>query len=70
MEYKVIYRAYDASDMVGMRTGAKGGNHGEGETGDWNLALNDHAKDNWRVKNSGALQDGFTVIFWALLEKE
>ena len=70
MQYKLIYRPYSLSHLIGQATGDKGGSYADKEAGDWTEALNKHAKDGWKVKDSGTINSGRDVIFWALLEKE
>jgi hypothetical protein len=70
MQYKLIYRPYELSGLIRDARGAKGTSFGAQETGDWNTALNAHAKDGWKIKNSGIIESGAEVIFWALLEKD
>jgi hypothetical protein len=67
-EYRMIYEPYKFDELiVGARK--EGGTYGEGETKQWNDALNRQAKAGWKVKDSGVIQSGTEVIFWALLEK-
>jgi len=70
MQYKVAYRPYDATSLIGSAKGKGGTYEGTRETGDWNTALNKYAKDGWTVKNSGTIGSGRDIIFWALLEKQ
>lgn len=72
-EYKVIYRPYKFRELVTTAKSKKqGGNYDEAEAKNWSDALNDglgQAKKGWTVKNSGVIQSGTDVIFWALLER-
>ena len=70
MQYKVVYRPYDATSLIGNAKGKGGTYEATCETGDWNTALNKYAKDGWKVKNSGTIGSGRDIIFWALLEKQ
>jgi hypothetical protein len=70
MEYKLIYRPYDLSRLVEQARGEKGTWFATKETGDWNNALNEYAKQGWKVKNSGVIEAGREIVFWALLEKD
>lgn len=70
MQYKMIYRPYSLSHLIGQATGDKGGSYADKEAGDWTETLNKHAKGGWKVKDSGTISSGRDVIFWALLEKE
>ena len=69
MEYKTILRPYDLTSLIGRAVGDAGTSQATCETGDWNSALNKYAKEGWTVKNSGVIESGRDVIFWALLEK-
>lgn len=40
------------------------------EMGDWDAALNKHAKEGWTVKKCGTIAASNNVIFWALLKKK
>jgi len=73
-EYKLIYEPYKFDELTTKAKSKKeGGNYGEAETKEWNNALNKGLgktiKEGWKVVNSGAIQSGPDVIFWALLEK-
>ena len=70
MQYKLIYRPYSLSHLIGQATGGKGGTYADKEAAVWTNALNKDAKDGWKVKNSGNIESGRDVIFWALLEKQ
>jgi len=70
MQYKLIYRPYDLSRLIEQARGEKGTSYGTQEAGDWNDALNKLAKNGWKIKNSGTIESGREVVFWALLEKE
>lgn len=70
MEYKTILRPYDLTSLIGKATGDAGSSQVTCETGDWNTALNKHGKDGWVVKNSGVIESGRDIIFWALLERQ
>jgi hypothetical protein len=39
------------------------------EARDWSDSLNTLAREGFRVRDSGALQMGDNIVFWALLEK-
>lgn len=69
MEYKVIYRPYTLSRLIEQATGDKGGSYADKEAGDWTEAINKYAKVGWIVKNSGIINSGRDVVFWALMEK-
>ena len=69
MQYKLIYRPYSLSHLIGQATGGRGGTYADKQAADFNSALNKEAKNGWKVKNSGAIESGRDVIFWALLEK-
>ena len=66
----MIYRPYSLSRLIEQAKGDKGGSYAENEAGDWTGTLNKCARDGWRIKNSGTINSGRDVIFWALLEKE
>lgn len=70
MQYKLIYWPYSLSRLIEQATGGKGGPYVEQEASDWTEVLNKYAKDSWRIKDSGTVNSGRDVIFWALLEKE
>jgi len=70
MQYKLIYRPYSLSYLIGQATGRKGGAYADRQAADFNSALNKEAKDGWKVKTSGTIESGRDVIFWALLEKQ
>jgi hypothetical protein len=80
MEYKLVYRSYNHTDLI-MR-----GNlvrrreeddekksrieaQSADEARDWSANLNAFAKEGFVVRNSGALQMSDDIVFWALLEK-
>jgi hypothetical protein len=69
MEYKTILRPYDLTALIGRATGDAGSSQATWETGDWDSALNKNAKDGWVVKNSGVIESGRDIVFWALLER-
>ena len=69
MEYKVIFKPYDLTSLIGRAKGDAGSYEGTCETGEWNTALNKYAKEGWSIKNSGTTTSGRDIVFWALLEK-
>ena len=70
MQYKTILKPYDLAMLVGKAVGDTKAAQEPFETADWNSALNKYAIDGWIVKNSGVIQSGSNIVFWALLEKE
>jgi hypothetical protein len=62
MKYLTILKTFSFNDIVQPLH--------DKETGIWNDLLNKHAKEGWRVINSGAVPSRVSekVIFWALLE--
>jgi len=69
LEYKVVFKPYDLTTLIGRATGGAGSNEATCETGEWNNALNKYEKDGWVIKNSGTVVSGRDIMFWALLEK-
>ena len=67
MEYKVIYRPYPIP-LIEQATGDKGGSYADKEARSTE-AINKYAKVGWIVKNSGIINSGRDVVFWALMEK-
>ena len=62
MQYKLIYRPYDLSSLIENAKGKDGTYQASNETKDWNTALNNEAKDGWKVRNSGAIELGSGLI--------
>jgi len=77
MEYKMVYRAYSHTQLIGRqgtmrdqedyqeRSVAQYAN----EAQDWSNVLNESASGGFAVKNGGAFPLGDSIVFWALLEK-
>jgi hypothetical protein len=76
-EYKLIYRAYSHSQLVGRQGVMRDQEAYEArseaqyvsEAQDWSDVLNESAKEGFTVKDSGALQLAEGIVFWALMEK-
>ncbi len=77
MEYRLIYRAYSHSQLIGRQGMIRDQERYEAssraqyvnEAQDWSDTLNESAKEGFTVKDSGALQLVDNIVFWALLEK-
>jgi hypothetical protein len=78
MEYKLVYKAYSHTQLVGrqgvMRDQDQYVRRSEAqyvsEAQDWSNILNESAREGFAVKDSGALQFAENIVFWALLEKQ
>ena len=73
MEYKLVFRAYDHSQLFGGQRVRGESDRTEKqsvlEAKDWSETLNASARDGFYVKNSGVLSVVDNLVFWALLEK-
>jgi hypothetical protein len=77
VEYKVIYRSYSHTRLIGRQNvirdqeGSKERADAQSlnETEDWSGSLNSSAKEGFTVKETGALPLGDSIVFWALLER-
>lgn len=58
------------SSLVGKAYGDPKTPQASLQTSDWDNALNGYGKDGWVVANSGVIESGSAIVFWALLEKE
>lgn len=77
VEYKLIYRAYSHAQLMGRQKVVRDQERSDSgseaqyitEAQDWSGTLNAHAKEGFRVKDSGVLQFADNIVFWALLER-
>jgi hypothetical protein len=77
VEYKVIYRSYSHTRLIGRQsvirdqedTDERSEAQSVNEAEDWSSSLNSSAKEGFTVKDSGALPLVDSIVFWALLEK-
>jgi len=76
MEYKLVFRAYNHSQLFGgqrirgdFEESDKTENQSVLEAKDWSETLNASAREGFRVKNSGVVSMVDNLVFWALLEK-
>ena len=77
MEYKLVYKAYSHTQLIGRQTVIRDQDQYEvrseaqyvSEAQDWSNILNESAREGFTVKDSGALQFADNIVFWALLEK-
>ena len=77
VEYKVIYRSYSHTRLIGRQDMIRDQEGFEersdiqslDEAKDWSNSLNSSAKEGFTVKDSGALSLADSIVFWALLEK-
>ena len=78
MEYKLVYRAYSHTQLMGRQGVIRDQDQYEArseaqyasEAQDWSSILNESAREGFAVKDSGALQFVDNIVFWALLEKQ
>jgi hypothetical protein len=77
MEYKLVFRAYNHSQLFGgqrirgdLEESGKSENQSVLEAKDWSATLNASAREGFNVKNSGVLSIVDNLVFWALLEKQ
>jgi len=76
MEYKVVFRAYNHSQLFGgqrvrgdIDESDRTENKSVSEAEDWSETLNASAREGFVVKNSGVLSIVDNLVFWALLQK-
>ena len=77
MEYKLVYRAYSHTQLMGRQGVIREQDQYEArseaqytsEAQDWSNILNESAREGFMVKDSGALQFADNIVFWALLER-
>lgn len=77
MEYKLVYKAYSHTQLMGRQAVIRDQDQYVtrseaqyvSEAQDWSNILNESAREGFAVKDSGALQFAENIVFWALLEK-
>ncbi len=73
MEYLTIYRTFFFPTVRKMEMESLGVTRRTTELKDWTDALNDYAKEGYRIVNCGTItpnkEGNEQITFWALLEK-